>query len=418
MIFAVVAIATAFVTWFASLVVYRFALRFHIHPPVRERDVHARPTPRLGGVAMFVGVVFAFVGGAFVPQLSALYAQPERIAWLLGAVAFIVVIGVLDDLYDLDWMIKLGAQVLAASAVAYGSVQIVALPIAGLIVGSSTMSFILTVLTIVLVMNAVNFIDGLDGLVAGVTIIGSATFFAYTWILRNGLAQENAFFSLASLISAVVIGACVGFLPLNWHPAKMFMGDAGALMIGMLTAASAIAVTGQIDVQVVGGRSQILPAFIPILLPFSILLMPLLDFVLAVIRRLANGQSPFAADRKHLHHRLLDMGHSHLGAVLIFYCWTAVVSIGCLLFMPTPWWHVQWWQALIIIAVGFLVSIVLTAAPVSRRVARSFLRLVKVRRAERRLRSHAGNIQQIPIDGQDDRQDIVRQQHESGSERP
>lgn len=379
--FLIVAAVAAVVTWAASHIVLRLALRFHIHPEVRERDVHARPTPRLGGVAMYIGMLAAFFAGAFVPQLATIYADPVRNLALLGATGFIVLIGVLDDLFDLDWMLKLGAQIAAAAVIAFFAVQVVSIPnpFGGVTIGSPNVSIGITVLMIVLVMNAVNFIDGLDALVAGTTIIGSATFFAYLFYLDRELQQQDAYLSLASLITALVIGAAVGFLPLNWHPAKMFMGDAGALMLGILTATGAIAVTGQIDTSLVGGRSQILPAFIPIVLPFAILALPLTDFLLAVLRRLLNGQSPFAADRKHLHHRLLDMGHSHLGAVLIFYAWTLVFAIGSLLFL-----RVEAWQAVAIIACGFVVCGVLTALPVSRRLWHSGLRLIEIRRAARR----------------------------------
>lgn len=379
LLFLLITAIAGVATWLTSLVVYRVAMKYKIHPPLRERDVHSRPTPRLGGVAMFIGVLVAMLVASFIPSFQRVFDEPFRILTLLGAVTLIVAVGVLDDLVDLDWMLKLGAQLAVAIAIALFSVQIVSLPIAGLTVGSSTLSISLTVLVLVLIMNAVNFIDGLDALVAGTTIIGSAAFFAYIWMLSQNLGQQNATFSLASLLTAIVIGVCIGVLPLNWHPAKMFIGDAGALMVGLLTAVSAVAVTGQIDIAVVGGRSQILPAFIPILLPLAILLMPLLDFVLAVVRRLLNGQSPFAADRKHLHHRLLDMGHSHFGAVLIFYSWTAVVSVGCLLFMLVPAWG-----ALLFVGVGFLLCAVFTALPVTGRLWHSFLRLVRVRSQEMR----------------------------------
>ncbi|GAA3603946.1 MraY family glycosyltransferase [Agrococcus terreus] len=379
MTFLLVAAVAALVTFVASRVVLALALRHGIHPPVRERDVHSRPTPRLGGVAMCLGVLGAFGVASLLPDFAGVFAEPIRIWTLLGAAIAICAVGVLDDLVDLDWMLKLGAQILVAAGVAVLAVQIVSLPVAGLTVPSSQMSIALSILVIVLVMNAVNFIDGLDGLVAGTTIIGAAAFWAYIWMISENFAQRNAYFSLASLITAIIIGVCVGFLPVNWHRAKMFMGDGGALMLGLLTAASAIAVTGQIDLGTMGGRSQILPAFIPILLPLAILLLPLTDFALAVIRRVANGNSPFAADRKHLHHRLLDMGHSHLGAVLIFYAWTAVVSVGCLVFLIQPWW-----VAVGIMVGGFVVCAVLTAAPVSRRVWRTFLRVLHERRAARR----------------------------------
>ncbi|WP_425844236.1 MraY family glycosyltransferase [Agrococcus sp. TSP3-2-1] len=378
MIFLLIAAVAAVVTFVASRVVLRLALRHGIHPPVRERDVHSRPTPRLGGAAMCIGVIAALAVASFVPEFAGVFAEPVRVWTLLGGAIAICAIGVLDDLVDLDWMLKLGAQILVATGVALFGVQIVSLPIAGIVVPSATMAISLTVLIIVLVMNAVNFIDGLDGLVAGTTIIGSTAFFGYIWMISQNFAQQNAYFSLASLITSIIVGVCVGFLPVNWHPARMFMGDGGALMLGLLTAASAIAVTGQIDVGTMGGRSQILPAFIPVLLPLAILLLPLTDFALAVIRRVANGNSPFAADRRHLHHRLLDMGHSHLGAVLIFYSWTAVVSIGCLLFLI-----VQWWVAVGIMVLGFLACALLTAAPVGRRVWRTFLRVMRERRARR-----------------------------------
>ena len=166
-------------------------------------------------------------------------------------------------------------------------------------------------LAIVLVMNAINFIDGLDGLVAGVAIIANGVFFVYSYMISYGPAEQSDYFNLAQFISAVLIGACAGFLPLNWHPARLFMGDAGALLVGLLMAASTIAVTGQIDPELASNGPRVLfPAFIPILLPFAVLIVPLLDFGLAVIRRLRAGKSPFSADRKHLHHRLLDMGHT------------------------------------------------------------------------------------------------------------
>jgi UDP-GlcNAc:undecaprenyl-phosphate GlcNAc-1-phosphate transferase len=210
-------------------------------------------------------------------------------------------------------------------------------------------------------MNALNFIDGLDGLVAGVAIIANGVFSIYIFIISDGPTKQSDYFSLAQLISAVLIGACVGFLPLNWHRARLFMGDAGALLVGLMMAASTIAVTGQIDPsaldETVGSPRQFLPAFIPLL----ILIIPLLDFALAVFRRLRAGQSPFAADRKHLHHRLLDMGHSHLLSVLVLYAWTAAVSIGVLLFLFLD----TWWAALGTV-LGLVACTVITLGPLSR----------------------------------------------------
>ncbi|AZS36337.1 Decaprenyl-phosphate N-acetylglucosaminephosphotransferase [Microbacterium lemovicicum] len=329
-----VIILTAAITLTLSWAVWRLSLRFKLYPGIRERDVHKTPTPRLGGIAMFLGVCAAFAVSAHHPFFSIFWADPKAVLSILAATLIIVLVGVADDLWDLDWMIKLGAQFLAAGIIAwFGELQIYTLPIGGLTV-SSWVSFTLTVFSIVIVMNAVNFIDGLDGLVAGVCLIANVIFFAYSYILVRDIGA-NSFFNLASFIAAVLIGACVGFLPLNWSPAKLFMGDSGALMLGLLMACSAIAITGQLEPAVLDpaefGRSQLLGAFIPILLPIVVVLLPLLDFGLAVIRRMSAGKSPFSPDRKHLHHRMLDMGHSDRDAVLIFYAWTAVVGLAVLL---------------------------------------------------------------------------------------
>lgn len=337
--YALIAGLTLVVTFVLAFAVYRLALRFKLYPAIRERDVHTRPTPRLGGVAMFLALAIAFLYASQNPVLAQTFVDATPVWSILGASALIVTVGVLDDLFDLDWMIKLAAQFIAAGIIAVGGVQIYSLPIGGLTVGSSAMSFTLTVFVIVLVMNAVNFIDGLDGLVAGVALIANGVFLIYGSLLVTALGQSS-YFNLSLLLSAIIIGMCAGFLPLNWRPARMFMGDAGALLIGLLMATSAIAITGQIDPSTLGtgsstpvfGRSQLIGAFIPIILPIAILIVPLADFALAVIRRLAAGKSPFAADRKHLHHRLLDMGHGHLISVLVFYAWTTVISVSCLLF--------------------------------------------------------------------------------------
>ncbi|MEZ3159912.1 MraY family glycosyltransferase [Microbacterium sp. BWT-B31] len=330
-----IVILTAAVTLVLAWTVWRLSLRYKIYPGIRERDVHKTPTPRLGGVAMFLGVMAAFAVSSRHPYFAIFWDRPERIYAILAATLLIVVVGVADDLWDLDWMIKLGAQFLAAGIIAwFGKLQILSLPIGGLVVVSPWVSFILTVMSIVIVMNAVNFIDGLDGLVAGVCLIANAIFFAYSYMLVRDFGSTT-YFNLASFIAAVLIGACAGFLPLNWSPAKLFMGDSGALMLGLLMACSAIAITGQFEPSMLDpdefGRSQLLGAFIPILLPVVVVLLPLLDFGLAVVRRMSKGKSPFSPDRKHLHHRMLDMGHTDRDATLIFYAWTSIVGLAVLL---------------------------------------------------------------------------------------
>jgi UDP-GlcNAc:undecaprenyl-phosphate GlcNAc-1-phosphate transferase len=361
--YVLVAGVAAVVTFALTLLIWKLSTRFRLYPKIRERDVHTRPTPRLGGVAMFVGVLVAFAIGAQLPTLSIVFSEPGKILAVLGAAAIIVGIGVADDIWDLDWLTKLAGQIIAAALLAGQGIQIVSLP--GLqdtaLLLSPYMFLAINVFLIVLVMNALNFIDGLDGLVAGVAIIANGVFFIYSYIVTYEPTAQSAYFNLPQFISAVLIGACVGFLPLNWHPAKLFMGDAGALLVGLLMATSTISFTGNFDGSTLSNK-QLLPAFIPILLPFAVLLVPLLDFGLAVFRRLRAGKSPFSADRLHLHHRLLDMGHSHLHAVLIFYAWTATASVGLLLFLFTPSW-----VAIIVTATGLVICTIVTLSPLSRR---------------------------------------------------
>ncbi|WP_307784333.1 MraY family glycosyltransferase [Salinibacterium sp. SWN248] len=357
----------AMVTYGLALLVLKLSLKYKLYPQVRQRDVHTTPTPRLGGVAMFIGIVVAFAVASSLGNFSLIFNEPGKVFGLLGAALIIVVIGVADDVWDLDWLTKLAGQIIAAGVLAWQGVQLSTLPIGGQTIVSPYVSLILTIFAVVLVMNAVNFIDGLDGLVAGVAVIANSVFFIYAYLLQ-GQAQTE-YFNLASLTTAILIGACVGFLPINFHPAKMFMGDAGALLVGLLMAASAISVTGQVDAGYLAQPDKFtldfLPAFIPILLPIAVLIIPLLDFGMAVIRRLRAGKSPFTADRKHLHHRLLDMGHSHLHAVLILYSWTFVASVGVLAFTFVPWR----WAALMFV-VGLAGCAALTLAPLSRRKSR------------------------------------------------
>ena len=328
--YLVVVAVAALVTGAASYAVLRLSRRFRLAPEVRARDVHRTPTPRLGGVAMFIGVLAAFALASTQREFHALFTEGAKMWAILGACTIIAVVGILDDLLDLDWMIKLAAQLAAAGLLAWNGVQIISLPFGdALIVGSPAVNFTLTVFLMALVMNAVNFVDGLDGLVAGVALIANSLFFLYTRILNDQIGRVESV-TLASLIAAVLVGICLGFLPFNWHRAKMFMGDTGALLVGLLMATSTVSVTGQLNPAALDVK-LVLASYIPILLPVAVLVLPLADFTLAVLRRMKAGKSPFEADRLHLHHRLLDMGHSPVQAVCIFYLGTAVLSTALLL---------------------------------------------------------------------------------------
>lgn len=340
-------LVAAATTYLCTPLARRVAQRASAMTAVRDRDVHSVPTPRLGGTAMFAGVAVAFLVASRMPFLEGVFEGSGP--WgVLAAAGVVCLLGVADDVWELDALTKLAGQVLAAGLMAWQGVQLVTLPIGGLTVGSSRLALVLTVLAVVVAINAVNFVDGLDGLAAGVIGIGGAAWFVYTYLLTLDTSPDD-YSNLASLTVAVLVGVCLGFLPHNVNPARIFMGDSGSMLIGLMLAASAVAVTGQVDPAVVS-RADLVPAFFPLLLPFAVLTLPLLDLVLAVVRRLAAGQSPFAADRQHLHHRLLDLGHSHRHAVWVLWLWTAVVAFGALslAFVEVPV-ALPWWAAALVL---------------------------------------------------------------------
>ena len=359
--FLVVAGVAGVVTAVMSYVVLRISRRWKLAPEVRARDVHRTPTPRLGGVAMFVGVIGGLLFASTQSDFAPLFARPQQVWAIVAACALIMVVGMLDDLLDLDWMVKLAAQLAAAGLLAWQGVQIVSVPFGDtLIIGSPAVNFVITVFLMALVMNAVNFIDGLDGLVAGVAIIANSVFFVYTRLLVDQAGVDDAV-TLASLVAAVIVGMCAGFLPFNWHRARMFMGDSGALLVGLLMATSTVLVTGQLNPASLD-QKLVLASYIPIILPMAVLAVPLADFTLAVLRRLHAGKSPFSADRLHLHHRLLNMGHSSRQAVLIFYLGTAVVSVVCLLTFTMQ----SFTLPVIVLTIGTIVCLALTLLPLVR----------------------------------------------------
>ena len=371
-----VALSGAVVSFLMSIVMWRVGIRYKLHPEIRERDVHTRPTPRLGGIAMYTGLLSALLIASQIPYFRVVFFdgnEPQIIA-ILCAATLIVAMGVLDDFFDLDWTTKLIGQVIAAGLLAWlGGLAINQLPIGGVTIPSSWSSLALTLITVVVVMNMMNFIDGLDGLVAGIAIIANGAFFLYSYMALQ-VSGSTSYFTLGTLLSATMCGVCLGFLPLNWHPARLFMGDAGSLLVGLMFAVTSISVTGSLDPEMftkaAGGysRQQFAPAFTLLLLPVAIMIVPVLDFGLAVVRRIAAGKSPFSADRKHLHHRLLDMGHSRLHATLIFYAWTAVISVGSLLFLVVQDQVVAW----SFIGGGLAVCALATLAPLSHRKRREY----------------------------------------------
>ena len=171
--------------------------------------------------------------------------------------------------------------------------------------------------------NAINFVDGLDGLAAGIVAVAAGAFFIYAYVLSVELGLERA--TLATLVSVVLVGMGLGFLPNNLFPARIFMGDTGSMLLGLLLAAATITLSGQVDPSALSGGA-FLPTLLPVILPLAVMALPLVDLGLAVIRRTRAGRNPFAPDKQHLHHRLLQMGHSQRRAVFLMYAWTALIA--------------------------------------------------------------------------------------------
>ncbi len=319
----VVAMATTYVAVPAA---YRLAVRIGAFTQVRDRDVHAVPIPRLGGVGIFAGFLGATLVAAKLPFLHQVFDTPELWGVLVGG-AIVCLVGAIDDVYELDPLTKLAGQIVAAGVMAFLGVQLFSVPIAGVTtVLPGPVLVLFTILTVLVSTNAVNFIDGLDGLASGVVAIAAATFFAYSYSISRSFDPPNVF-SSATFISAALLGCCLGFLPHNFYPARLFMGDSGALLLGLLLAAAMISTTGgvspsQVSTNVVGA------AVLPLLVPLAIILLPVLDVILAIIRRTRAGRRPWSPDAQHLHHRMLQIGHGHRRAVLLLWLWAAVVSAG------------------------------------------------------------------------------------------
>ncbi len=327
--------AAAAATYLLTPLARVLAIRFGAMAQVRDRDVHKSTTPRWGGLAMFGGLCVAVMVAAHLPLMSTIFNDRKQITALALGALIILALGLADDRWALDAPTKLVGQVLAASVMAMQGVTFVWLPINGTYILDPSLSVLVTVFVVLVSINAVNMVDGLDGLAASIVGVGAAAFFAYSYFLSVANGYQRA--ALATLVSAALVGVCAGFLPHNWYRARIFMGDTGSMLIGLMLAASSIMVTGQVDPGGVSGGA-LLPVFLPVLLPFSVLAVPLLDLILAVLRRTRSGRSPFAPDKLHLHHRLLALGHGQERAVLIMTTFTAVIAFGAVSTAFIPLW--------------------------------------------------------------------------------
>lgn len=328
--YALVGLIAAIGSYLCTPLARVLATRWGAVAKPRDRDVHAVDTPRLGGMALFVGFGMAMLIAHALPTLQGTFHTGNEILGVLCGGAIVFVLGVLDDRYELDSLTKFAGQVTAAAVMSIvGGIQLLYIYVPfdniGTVPLDRDVSVELTILLTVLTINALNFIDGLDGLAAGITAIQGLAFFGYSYHLA---AVGNTDIALApTLICAGLVGACVGFLPHNFASARIFMGDSGSMFVGLMLAAAATTASSQVDPQTLGIKGA-LPLYLPLFLPIMVLAFPLFDLLLAVVRRLSRGQSPFAPDKEHLHHRLMDLGHSHRRAVLLLYFWSAVLAFG------------------------------------------------------------------------------------------
>jgi UDP-GlcNAc:undecaprenyl-phosphate/decaprenyl-phosphate GlcNAc-1-phosphate transferase len=349
-------------TWLLTFVARRLAVRFSLVVMPDERRVHERPTPTAGGAAMFLAFLAAMVVASQLKQFHAVFrGNSEPLGVVLGA-AVIVAVGLVDDLREVSAPAKTSGQVLAGTILYFSGLTMLffKVPFVGFIGLSPDLAPLMTVLWVVGMANAINLIDGLDGLAAGIVAIAAGGFFLYSHqLLRNGnITVDNS----GPLVAAICLGLCLGFLPHNFHPARIFMGDAGAMLLGLLMAASTLSVVGQTD-DAFNGRTYF--TFAPIFIPFFILGIPMLDTAFAIVRRAGRRGSPARADKDHLHHRLMRLGHGQRRSVLILWVWTALLS-GLVLY-PTFTKHGSALIPVAVLALG--VGLYTLFAPSGRRIA-------------------------------------------------
>jgi UDP-GlcNAc:undecaprenyl-phosphate GlcNAc-1-phosphate transferase len=322
--YGIIFAVAAAVTFLTTPLVRRLAIRVGAVVGPDERRVHKVPTPTLGGAAMFIGFLVALVVAS---QLSifanVFHGSSEPLAVVLSA-AVIFAVGAVDDVREVSAPAKVAGMVLAGGVLSLLGVTMFYFRIPfsdrDFVSLSPDVAPLIGIIWVAGMANAINLIDGLDGLAAGIVAIAAGAFFVYTTRLSSGILPQD---SIGPLVAAITCGLCVGFLPHNFHPAKIFMGDGGALLLGLLMASSTMVVGGRIDDQFSG---QTYFFFAPLVIPLVILGLPVLDTAFAIVRRATRHARLTEADREHLHHRLMRMGHGQRRSVLILWAWTAVLS--------------------------------------------------------------------------------------------
>jgi UDP-GlcNAc:undecaprenyl-phosphate GlcNAc-1-phosphate transferase len=325
--FLLVGLVAAVVTFVSTPLVRMLAIKIGAVDHPNDRKVHASPTPTLGGLSMLLGIVTAGGAAYLLEDFDSVFNSSSE-AWGIAAGALVIfALGAVDDLRDLPAPVKLAGQVFAAGILFLAGVRMefILLPNQVISVGADV-SVLLTVFWIVAMINAVNLVDGLDGLAAGIVAIAAASFFVYTFELSPG---QSGFLLTASapLIAVILVGTTLGFLRYNFYPARIFMGDSGSMLLGLVLGATTVIGVGKAGVSLADtSGSQVFLAYFPLLIPLMVLAIPIADSLLAIVRRARRRRSVFHADKEHLHHRLMDLGHGHRQAVIVMYVWSALAA--------------------------------------------------------------------------------------------
>ncbi|MGO4614549.1 glycosyltransferase family 4 protein [Nocardia sp. 2YAB30] len=360
----VVLLISSVVTFLATGGVRVLAIGFGAVAVPRDRDVHVKPIPRMGGVGMYIGVVAAVL---FAHQLPALRSgfdyKPNIPVAVLVASTLIVLVGIVDDRWGLDALTKFAGQVTAAGVMAVMGLgwYVIYNPFSNTtVVLDGLQGGLVTVAVTVTLINAMNFVDGLDGLAAGLGLIAALAVFVFCLGLMNEQGGSVDTYP-PSLLAAALAGACLGFLPHNFQPARIFMGDSGSMLIGLMLAAVSTGASGRIPLQGYGPR-DIVGLLSPLLLVGAVMFIPVLDMLLAIVRRVRAGVSFSTPDKMHLHHRLLQIGHSHRRVVLVIYLWVGVLAFGA---VGTSLMDRR--LVVLLMAGGLVFALVITAIPGLRR---------------------------------------------------
>jgi UDP-GlcNAc:undecaprenyl-phosphate GlcNAc-1-phosphate transferase len=354
-------VATLAAALVATPIVRRLALRYGAIDRPSDRKVHPKPTPTLGGQALWLAILIGLGVAYLIPSFRPLFRVSSEPLGVVLAATVIVVLGSVDDVRGISAPAKVAGQILAGGLLLLNGVQLdyIWFPGLGILSLSPDLAAPLTLLIVLVIVNAVNLIDGLDGLAAGVVALAAAAFFIYA--VRTGQPIYGEGPSPASLFSVLVAGSALGFLPFNFNPARIFMGDSGSMLLGLVLAAATISGVGSTDAPSnIGLAALAIPAAIPLL----VLAVPLVDVLWAIFRRLRRGRPWYLPDKEHIHHRLLDIGHTHRQAVLLMYLWSGLLAASALAisFVRSPTLVTVFLVAVALILVGTAVPRMLRRA--------------------------------------------------------